>query len=549
MKKIGVFTVLVFTAGSLFAQLDEGRKMLNYERFQSAANLIKPLVDKDPKNAEAVYWLGQTMIQNVENGDTAAVKQLYRSALEASPNNALLLVGMGEVELMEGKTADAKNRFEAAINMTKKKHLAPILIAVGRANVDTRAGDVRYAIEKLNQAATLDNQNPDIYMILGDAYRKLIDGGNAVTNYQTALTFDPKAARASFMMGRIYETQGISQENLYLRYYQDAINEDPNYSPVYYWLYMYYYKRDVNKAREYLDLYVKNADANSKLCYVEASLFYVSKMYKEAIQKADACIANSGAEKPYPNLYGLKAYAYDKLKEKHKAKEFFEEFFNKVNPDLIGPNDYATYGRILMDFPGMASKADEYINKAVDLDTVKSNKINTITEVAQSLYQQKDYAQAGKWFTKLLYIDDNSLTKTNLYFAGYSSYLGNEYKSADSILHIYQEKYPTDLLGWFLGARTNEGLDTTQVAAKPYWDQVIAISDTMQDRDASKGMIIPAYRYMVAYYYRIKNDIDSAYLYTNRILELVPDDATALSNKEGFEAMIKQREKNPAKND
>ncbi|HRP16948.1 MAG TPA: hypothetical protein PL128_03045, partial [Ginsengibacter sp.] len=140
-------------------------------------------------------------------------------------------------------------------------------------------------------------------------------------------------------------------------------------------------------------------------------------------------------------------------------------------------------------------------------------------------------------------------TKTNLYIAGYSSYLGNEYKSADSILHIYQEKYPTDLLGWFLGARTNEGLDTTQVAAKPYWDQVIAISDTMQDRDASKGMIIPAYRYMVAYYYRIKNDIDSAYLYTNRILELVPDDATALSNKEGFEAMIKQREKNPAKND
>ncbi|HRP16946.1 MAG TPA: hypothetical protein PL128_03035 [Ginsengibacter sp.] len=66
MKKIGVFTVLVFTAGSLFAQLDEGRKMLNYERFQSAANLIKPLVDKDPKHAEAVYWLGQTMIQNVE---------------------------------------------------------------------------------------------------------------------------------------------------------------------------------------------------------------------------------------------------------------------------------------------------------------------------------------------------------------------------------------------------------------------------------------------------------------------------------------------------
>ena len=33
----------------------------------------------------------------------------------------------------------------------------------------------------------------------------------------------PEDARASFMIGRIFETQGYGQEPIYMRYYQDAI--------------------------------------------------------------------------------------------------------------------------------------------------------------------------------------------------------------------------------------------------------------------------------------------------------------------------------------
>ena len=44
-------------------------------------------------------------------------------------------------------------------------------------------------------------------MLLGDAYRKLLDGGNAVTNYQKALGLDPKLAEAQMKIGIIYLTQ------------------------------------------------------------------------------------------------------------------------------------------------------------------------------------------------------------------------------------------------------------------------------------------------------------------------------------------------------
>ncbi len=548
MKRIGLFSFLFLLAGSLFAQLDEGKKMLDYERFQSAAKIFQSILDKDPNNADAAYWLGQTYIQNVENADTLAAKKLYQKSLQANPNDPLLMVGVGEVELMEGKTQDARNHFEAAINATKKKGLPETLLAVGRANIDTKAGDPNYAVEKLKEAADRDKKNPAILIALGDAYRKLIQGANAVTAYQNALILNPHAARASFMMGRIYETQGYSQEPIYMRFYNDAIQEDPNFAPVFYWLYQYYYKRDVNKAREYLDKYVAVTDNNSKLCYAEASLLYVSKLYKETIQKADACIAGTQGEKPFPNLFGLKAYAYDKLNDTANSRKNFVEFFERVNPDQIGPKDYATYGKMLLSYPDKGALAEEMIDKAINLDTIKQNKLDYVTDVAKSMYSKKNYAQASKWYTKLLGMD-TSYGKVDLYWAGYSNYLASNYKTADSVFQIYQQKYPEDLLGWYLSARSREGIDTSGVQglAKPAYDKIIAIADGIQNKDSIKSMLMPAYLYMVAYFYNVQKNVDSAYFYNNKILEIDPANVNATKNKAAFEAYLKQTKGGSAK--
>lgn len=554
MKKIGIFVFLILMTGGLFAQMDEGMKMLNYERFQSAANIFKSVLDKDAKNTEAAYWLGQTFIQNTENVDTAAVKSLYQKTLQENPNDPLLMVGVGEVELLEGKTTDAKNHFDAALALVKKKGTVPVLLAIGRANIDTKDGDLKYAVDVLNQAAAAKKlskeEQLDIQMRLGDAYRKLIEGGNAVTHYQQALMLDPNAARASFMMGRIYETQGITQENIYMNYYYDAIREDPHFAPVYYWLYQYYYNRDVNKARQYLNDYVENTDQDSKLCYAQASLFYVSKLYEQTIAKADSCIGGSGTEKPFPNLFGLKAYAYDKLNDKDNARKFFEEFFQRVNPDNIGPNDYLTYGKVLFKFPGEENLAAQYIEKAVNLDTLKANKVNYITDVAKTMFNNKDYAQAAVWYTKLLAMD-TAQSIVDLYYSGYSNYLASNYTTADSIFNIYNTKYPTDLTGLLLGARTKEAMDTSgkEGLAKPLWDRIIAIGDTSTNKDAMKAYLLPAYKYMVAYFYNVKEDIESAAGFNTKILELDPTDANATANGKVFEAMLKNRANNSAKKD
>ena len=541
MKKIGLLASFIFLGQVLFAQsIEEGKKFLDYEKFESAQGVFNKLLAANPNDVEAAYWLGQTYLQNSENPDTVAAKTLYQKTLQANPNSALMMVGVGEIELREGKTNDARNHFEAAINLTKKRDLDEILLEVGRANVDAKAGDALYAVDKLKQAADRNKKNPEIQLVLGDAYRKLIDGANATIAYQNALSLDPKNARASFMIGRIYETQGYGQEAIYMKYYNDAIAADANFAPVYYWLYEYYYQRDVNKAKEFLNKYIAVADKDSKNCYAQASLAFVSKLYDDAISQSNGCITAAG-NKAFPNLYGLIAYSYDAKGDSANAKKYFEEFFTKVNPDKIGPRDYATYARVLLKFPGQENLAASYIDKAVALDTVPENKLKYVKDIAAQLAADQKFAEAGQWYGKILSLDSN-YGKTDLFYAGYNDYRGGNYTTADSVFKLYQEKYPEDVYGWYLGARAKEGIDTSGELglAKPFYEKVLAIGDTATDLASVKDKLIPANRYMLAYYYNILHNTDSAIIYNNRILAIDPADATALKTKEALEAVSKR---------
>ncbi len=112
-KISSLFLTLLLTANSLFAQsIESGKKFLYYERYNSAKDVFSKLVATNPNNVEAVYYLGQTYL-GME--DTMAAQKLYQSSLQANPNAALLMVGVGEIELMQGKASDARNRFETAI--------------------------------------------------------------------------------------------------------------------------------------------------------------------------------------------------------------------------------------------------------------------------------------------------------------------------------------------------------------------------------------------------------------------------------------------------
>ena len=178
-----VLTALFLSNATKAQTIEEGKKFMYYERFQSAKNVFKKLIAANPNNTEAIYWLGIATISEGEFGskELSEAKELYRKALETNANNPLLIAGVGNIELREGKSQDARNRFETALSLSQNKDLE-VLTAVGRANsnFDNKNGDPNYAIEKLKIATAIKKfKEPSVYVYMGDAYRMLMDGGNA----------------------------------------------------------------------------------------------------------------------------------------------------------------------------------------------------------------------------------------------------------------------------------------------------------------------------------------------------------------------------------
>ena len=91
-------------------------------------------------------------------------------------------------------------------------------------------------------------------------------------------------------------------------------------------------------------------------------------------------------------------------------------------------------------------------------------------------------------------------------------------------------------------AHADEGIDSTGIngLAKPSYEKVIAIADTSADKDKVKANEITGYRYMVAYYYNVKHDKDSALYFNSKILELDPNDTQAQTNDKALRALPTQ---------
>ncbi len=532
MKTLVLALVTLLFAGASFAQtIDEGKKFLYYERYKSAKDIFQKLSTANATDESAAYYLGLAMI-GLE--DVAGAKALYQQKLSSTPNSPLILAGMGLIGLLEGNAADARSRFETAINLSGAKRI-DVLNAVGAANSnpENKNGDAAYAIDKLKLATTLKGfKDPEVLVNLGDAYRKNNDGSNAAISYQAALTLSPNYARAKYRLGRLYQSQGVSQEALFMRLYNEAIAMDANYAPVYNTLFNYYYSTDVTKSASFLEKWLSVSDDDPKACLSRASMKFAQGLNAEAIAKSDECIAAEGAS-PLPNLFGLKAFAYMALKDSVNAKSSFEEYFKRQAPNKLGAGDFSGYAFTLLKFPGNELQAAMNIEKAVSLDTVEANKVSYLKSMAAVYRTQKSFMESALWYNKVLYIKKN-YNNVDLYNAGYDFFRAASFDSSVAVFNKYTVKYPDDMFGYYMIAKANSGIDTTGatgLAAASYL-KAIEIGEKAVDKTKIKDQLVGAYTFMMQYSFNIKRDQAAAIAYADKALALDPADEQSIKNKE-----------------
>ena len=560
-KTVSLIVTALLAVQCLMAQVADGIKFLNYEKFKSARETLKKAYEANPKDPQTIYWYGQSLIAGEAGGLTKeminAAKAVYQQGLQDAGSDAWLLVGMGHLEILEGGDINsAKQKFEQAITATtetrgrnKGKANPGILNAIGRANADggSKVGDPAYGIEKLKQAAALDLTNPDIYINMGISYLKLggENGGEAVKAYQEAITRDPKNAKAKFRIGRIYQSQ--NNKELFEQFYNDAIATDPTYPPVYYVLYNYYADKDVPRAKEYLDKYVANADKDPKTDLFVADYLFRAGKYNESLEKAKQIEAEVGGIANLPELNVVYAYNYDRTNDSVRAKESIEKFFATANPAAITTSQCELATKIYARFKGSEAQAVAYIEKAMTLDTLKNSKIAYMGKAAEIYGKAGMYRDQLGWLQKQLDLKGGSMGEFEYYQFTSTALNGKDYPLTIELGKKYLAAFPDkpQPYSFLKRAALASDPDTTTGAAIAVLDYLDSFY--MKDQEKNKKAIFLNLYYRLQYYVNKSKELEKGLEVADKMLALYPtpgdENQYATSAKGAIVEGIKAKEK------
>ena len=530
MRYLKLVNLVAFLSIALvgFSQtVQEGRRFMHVQRHRAAKEHFQKMVDMNPTNAEFIYWLSQAYFDHDDPKGANAVLDKYMQGELGS--NPILLVAKGQAEIAMNKSADARQHFETAISLSKGKNVE-VFNAIGKANLE-KGGDPSYGIEKLKLATAIKGfKDPFTYIIMGDLYRVLMNGGEAVKSYENALMLDPKNPIARHKIGKIYLTQGAEQRDIFVGKFTDAVADDPAFTPALYDLYVFYFSRDVNKATQYFNEYKKYAEPGPALDYEEASLQFAAGDFKNAIVKADNLLQTQGADAD-TRLYRLKAYSFDKLGDSVQALSNMELFFGKAKADQINPDNYVIAAVNAAKTKADPAKVNDYFTKAVDADTAQVNKIDLSRRAADFFKKSGQLKLSADWFTKVMTIKSKP-SNLDYYNAGLAYYNLQDFVKSDSLFTLYKTNYPKENVGYLWSFRSKRNIDTSMALglAVPAAMELVQITEV--DKAKFKGQIIEASGYLANYFANIKTDYATSIQWFDKILEVDPTNADAIRYKD-----------------
>lgn len=595
-----LFTSIVFLVSSNVSIL-KGQDLntaLSYTRseaYDKAAEVYKQLIEKEPNNAKYYYYYGENWlldyfsdtISNSLQVYTREAKALFEKGVSVNPAEPLNYVGLAKVAFYnhDYKTADemrAKARslllpYKNIKKMTPPaKDYAFTLAKLAESYITEKfTVDTAKALPFIREALKIDYKNPDIYLIAGDIYNLVLDGSNAIKNYNLAQDYDPNSPTAAMKIGSIY----VKAKNLgaAIPYFERAIELNPNFAPAYRELgSVYSMARKYDLAKKYYEKYLELTKGNipAKIAYVR-SLYYAGE-YDEVIKNVDE-IFEVDKSKAYLNR--LAAYScYEKKNPDYdRALKYMETLFQTVSPDLIIKRDYVYLAKILLkknqNYISLLNERDKLMSQleneksrynraatatekskikpAVDTLNARLTRINNqiasaeqeinrgfeaynkalsydpedaslINEIALNYYNFRRYEDAAKMWSKLISLGRKDI---NDYMqVGRAYYVGGNFKAADSIFNIVIGIQPDYLPAHLYIARAYSKMESSpkEGLAKPKFEKVIQIASS--DSLKNESEMIEAFTYL-AYYYLENNDFTKAREYYSRIIEFNPNNA------------------------
>ncbi|HNF71871.1 MAG TPA: hypothetical protein PLP34_05630, partial [Chitinophagaceae bacterium] len=504
--------ILSQCTSALAQNLESGIRFFTYERYQSAKQTLEPLAGSNPL---ANYYLGLSEL-GLEH--TAEAKIIFQKYPDDAANNA----GLARVLFSENKPEEALSMLNKVAARAKKKDWLPYKYAAD-AITYTEGGDPNVAIEWYKKALAVEASG-DVYMAMGDAYRKMQGGGgNAMTNYEFAEEYANVKSMSNYKMGNLWYA-AKNYDSALVKYNRSSELDAENPLP-YKALADAYYKVSKYKiSKEKIEKYLERTDKSITDLIEYANTLFLAQDYQNAILKLNELIQKGEGEKR-PYMYRILGYSLYETKEYTGALQNMDKFFSKADPKKIIPSDYMYYGKILLTDSTKASQAGTWFDKSIALDTTR-DKTPVYKQLAETYNKMSDYANAARYYQKIL---ENSAAPgvTDFWWCGATHYYSKNYTSADSIYRIMNEKFPNEPSGFYMrGNVAFAGFDkeSTNGAAVEYYSKWLGMIKT-DDPDKKKNLI-KVYTYLATVMYNTGKK-DESRQYCTKLQALDPNDENA----------------------
>jgi tetratricopeptide (TPR) repeat protein len=533
---INIIIGFLFISPLRSQSLTEGNQFLYYERYNSAEKSFQELLQTDPNNIQAWWGLVRTYLAQDKVAEARHAIDTIPSSLSDQP---LYKIALGAVLLAENNKADALAHFNQVVDDARKRDVH-IFTAVAQANIESKNGDHQLAIKLLQRAMKRDKRNAELYIQLGDAYRRLLNGAETYKAYQKAIDLNSKYAAAYHRMGELFVTQ--NNPGFYVEYFKKAIAADPHYAPSLYELYYYEFNRHPDKALEYYKAYVENSDWSVRNEYELADLYYINNMHDDALQKANDIIKLQGND-IIPRLYKLISYSYAEKNDTAQALDYMQRYFAKENDSNLIAKDFLSMGDFMVTMNDDDSLAMGYIEKGVALEKDSTALFTYYKKLADVAKQREDFDQQAKWLGRY-YNGNNDANNLDLFNWGVAYYRADNYLMADSVFQIYAKKYPEQSFGYYWIAKAKALQDTSMEKglAVPAYEELIEILEKDTTKSNHKKWLVEAYGYLAAYEANTEEDFGQAVVYFDKVLALDPENSDAKKYKSVLEKAINNKE-------
>lgn len=516
--------------------LADAIKKTDNEQYEAAQADFKALLAQDPNKGDYYFYYGENFFRN-DDPDSAMI--MYKKGTEVNAMYPLNYVGVGKVLLFQEKEADANTNIFKAKTLTDDKSNKSLKALTYEKIAETYINTPKYknlpdAIKYLTEATKMDKNNPEVYILMGDALleQNPTDGGAPIKQYDKAFELDKTSAKAIIRKGKLYERGRNYTEAL--KYYKDAIAINANFAPAYREIAEIYtkaarYSEAIENWQKYLEL---NNSPKARVRYAYA--LFQAKQYADAVKEIEALLQKDPNNPSSVYLNRVLAYCYVELGDK-TDKEAYTKGLNAINQFFklsegknfkYNPDDYK-YKGLLLAKTGQDSLGVIEIEKAIELDPVANCEL--WGDIGKVWVKAKSYDKAIKAYSNKAKCE-KGLNGQDYYDMGRAYFFGpNDFVNADSCFSGLTQSAPTYAIGYFWRAKANVQQDpkNEKWLAKPHYEKALELVKPEERGSAAyKPNVIEAAEYL-GYYYLVQKDNAKAKEYFTIVKDLDPNNKKA----------------------